>query len=198
VAAAGGGQLSLWVTDAGAGDDRLASAYGLASTRELYQLRRPLPVDEPFDLATRPFVPGQDDDAWIAVNNRAFAGHPEQGDWTRATLAARMREPWFDARGFLLHERDGRLAGFCWTKIHADHDPPLGEIYVIGIDPDFQGAGLGRPLVLAGLDSLARRGAGIGMLYVDATNKAALRLYERLGFAVDHVDRAYVGDVAAR
>lgn len=195
VAGAGGGRLFLWVSHAGPADDRIASAHGLVPGRELYQMRRRLPVDEPFDLETRPFVPGRDDEAWLRANNRAFAGHPEQGAWTAANLAARQREPWFDPAGFLLYERDGTLAGFCWTKIH-DGRPVLGEIYVIGVDPDFQGAGIGRPLVLAGLDSLARRGAEVGMLYVDAANTAALRLYGGLGFAVDHVDRAYVGEVA--
>ena len=195
VRAAGGGRLYLWVTHAGDEDDRVAAAAGLQPGRDLLQMRRPLPVDEVSDLPTRAFVPGQDDEAWLVTNNRAFAGHPEQGGWTRATLEARTREPWFDPHGFLLHERDGRLAGFCWTKVHADHDPPIGEIYVIGVDPDFQGLRLGKPLVLAGLDSLARRGAGIGMLYVDAANQAALRLYQDLGFEVDHVDRAYVGTI---
>ncbi|MEY2566531.1 MAG: mycothiol synthase [Actinomycetota bacterium] len=198
VAEAGGGRIYLWVSHAGPGDDRVAATRGLVPGRELLQMRRPLPVGQPFELATRPFVRGKDEAAWLAVNNRAFAAHPEQGGWTEANLAARMREPWFDPAGFLLHERDGRLAGFCWTKIHADQDPTLGEIYVIGVDPDFKGAGIGRPLVLAGLDSLARRGAAIGMLYVDPSNHSAMRLYDGLGFSVDHVDRAYVGEVEPR
>jgi mycothiol synthase len=113
-------------------------------------------------------------------------------------LQARAREPWFDADGFLLHERDGRLAGFCWTKIHPANaaSEALGEIYVIAVDPDFHGLGLGRALTLAGLDWLARKGVGTGMLYVDAANVAAVTMYERLGFAVHHDDQAFVGTVA--
>ncbi len=196
VAEAGGGHVHLWVPKPAEGHDRLADAVGLRRGRELLQLRRPLPVDEHPTIAVRPFVPGRDEAAWLEVNNRAFRWHPEQGGWDLETLRNREAQPWFDAGGFLLHERDGKLAGFCWTKVHAAHEPPLGEVYVVAVDPGFQGLGLGRSLVLAGLDHLAAQGLRVAMLYVDADNAGALRLYERLGFTTDHVDRAYVGDVA--
>ena len=192
----GGGHVHWWVHQPAGAHDAMAAAVGLGRGRDLLQLRRPLPLDEPpADIALRPFVPGEDEQAWLEVNNRAFAWHPEQGGWDVETLLEREREPWFDPAGFLLHERDGRLAGFCWTKVHPDHAPPLGEIYVIAVDPGFQGLGLGRDLVVAGLGWLADRGLRHGMLYVDAANTPAVALYERLGFRTDHVDRAYVGDV---
>ena len=182
----------LWVSRPTPDDDARAEAEGYRRERDLYQMRRPLPVGEPYSIDVRPFVPGEDEEEWLRVNNRAFAAHPEQGAWEPEVLEAKTHEPWFDPAGFLLHERDGQLVGFCWTKVHADHDPPLGEIFVIAVDPDFAGQGLGRELVLAGLDWLARRGLTVGMLYVDASNTPAVRLYEKLGFEVDHVDRAYV------
>ncbi|MGH9258814.1 MAG: mycothiol synthase [Acidimicrobiales bacterium] len=195
VRAEGGGHVHLWITRPTEAHDRLATGVGLAPGRELWQLRRPLPVDEEWQLTTRPFVVGQDENAWLEVNNRAFDWHPEQGAWTIDDLRSRESEPWFDPAGFLLHEIDGRLAGFCWTKVHADHDPPLGEIYVIAVDPDIHGRGLGRALALAGLAHLHDKGLRVGMLYVDADNAPATGLYLDMGFALDHLDRAYVGDV---
>lgn len=184
--------VTWWVHGSVWPADDLARAHGLGSDRRLNQMRRPLPADRPAAVTTRAFVVGADDDAWIRVNNRAFAGHAEQGGWTAATLAERLAADWFDPEGFRLHEVDGRLAAFCWTKVHDEVEPPVGEIYVIGVDPDFQGRGLGRELTLAGLDAIVARGVHQGMLYVDADHIAAVSLYERLGFHTSTVDHAYV------
>ncbi len=176
--------------------DAAATAAGFALVRTTLQLRRPLPVESeargraaPID--TRPFHPGVDEDAWLAVNNRAFAWHPDQSGQTRGDLERLEREPWFRADGFLVHEDAdrGAIDGFCWTKIHADHEPPLGEIYVIGVDPEAHGRGLGRSLVLAGLDWLSDQGVGTGMLYVEDDNEPARHLYATLGFVEHHTHR---------
>lgn len=202
IASAGGGHVHMWVNQPRPEHDRIAAEIGLAPGRILYQMRRPLPYDLDADqppLETRPFQVGVDEPAWLEVNNRAFAWHPEQGGWDTDTLKQREAEPWFDPEGFLLHENgEGVVDGFCWTKIHADHDPPLGEIYVIAADPAAKREpGLGRQLVKAGLDHLYRRGLKVGMLYVDASNARAVKLYIDMGFVVNHLDQAYVGDIAA-
>jgi mycothiol synthase len=196
VARAGGGELQWWVSGPTPATDRVAESLGLVPRRDVWQVRLPLPLppEEAPPLALRAFVPGRDEEAWLNVNNRAFAWHPDQGDWDLATLVGREREPWFDADGFLLHEEEGRLAGFCWTKVHPG---AVGEIYVIATDPDFAGRGLGRRLTVAGLDYLTHRGCTTGMLYVDESNTTARALYDHLGFILDHVDRAYATFVQA-
>jgi len=242
-AEAGNGGLRLWAHGELPAAARLASAAGFTRARALWQMRRSLQtrIGRPQladGIRVRTFVPGQDEEAWIALNHRAFARHPEQGAWTRADLELREREPWFDPDGFFLAERDGGLAGFHWTKIHGgthgpeqagaeptgpghaapEHSGPeptrpeptgpevatqpelpaaghgheaIGEVYVVGVDPDERGTGLGRALTLIGLRYLRARGLAQVMLYVDETNSAAIGLYESLGFTHWDTDVMY-------
>ena len=227
-----GGRLRLWAHGEHPAAAQLAARHGFDRVRVLWQLRRSLyapipPAVLPSGVALRAFEPGADDTEWVALNARAFAGHPEQGGWTLRDLRLRMAEPWFDPAGFLIAEEDApgggrRMVGFHWTKVHGgerdehghalpdqgpehaahrphdaggwpqgehDHDghgphghDPLGEVYVVGIDPSARGRGLGRALVLAGLRHLRAEGLPAVMLYVDADNTSAVALYESLGF----------------
>lgn len=254
------GRLRLWAHGDHPAARRLAESMGFRVVRRLEQLRRslysPLPgLHLPETVRIRAFRPGEDDRAWLELNARAFAGHPEQGSWTTLDLSARMHESWFDPEGFLIAEEDGpdgpRMVAFHWTKIHggdastphvhltADDpgpgvagpgvagsgvagpgvagpgvagpvaagrdgtDPdragsdggatakgmvpahghePIGEVYVVGVDPAHQGRGLGRSITVAGLRWLRARGLPQAMLYVEADNEPALAVYRSLGF----------------
>ena len=184
--------VELWAKPARPWHAQVAERLALVELRALHQMRCSLPVSAD-PLPTRAYTP-DDFDALLAVNNRAFSGHPDQGDRSAASFRETMAEPWFRMDGVRLHERENRLAGFCWTKIHAS--PPaataLGEIYVIGVDPDFHGQGLGVPMTASGLAWLAEQGLEVGMLYVESDNVPAIRTYERLGFEVLRTDRAWL------
>ncbi|MEV4180982.1 mycothiol synthase [Streptosporangium canum] len=245
-----GGRLRLWAHGGHPGAEALALSTGFTKIRSLWQMRRSLftaipGFDLPDGVRLRTFEPGSpDEEAWVALNAKAFAHHPEQGAWTLEDLERREQEPWFDPAGFFLAERlagpvgdgdggstyegsadggpvnggpvnggtadggpvDGalkgeggsaagdRLIGFHWTKVHGDgghgHEP-IGEVYVVGVDPAEQGGGLGRSLTLAGLSHLRSRGLAQVMLYVDESNTAAIHLYEKLGFTRWDVDVMY-------
>jgi mycothiol synthase len=196
----GGGHVHWWVFEPAQLHHNIALEVGLSVGRTLLQLRRPLPLETELssliaDFTTCRFRPGLDDDEWIAVNNAAFSTHPEQGNWTHETLASRLQAPWFDPDGFVLHHIDDTLAGFCWTKIHHKEHEKIGEIYVIAVNPHFQGRGLGARLAITGLTHCANIGCNVGMLYVDADNTPALQMYEQLGFRPHQTDRAFVGDI---
>jgi mycothiol synthase len=192
------GSLRVWAHGELPGAVALAGSLGFERFRALWQMRRSLadelpPLSMPPGVRLRTFEPGRDEDAWVRVNARAFADHPEQGAWTRADLERREREPWFSPQGFFIAERDGEPAGFHWTKVHpADGGgEALGEVYVVGVDPSAQGLGLGRLLTLAGLHHLRNAGLPAVMLYADESNTAALALYEGLGFTHWSTDAMY-------
>jgi len=212
--------LRLWAHGQHSAAAALATGRGLQQVRVLHRMRHDL-TDLPEPRlpdggAVRTFRVGHDEEAWLAVNARTFANHPEQGRWGRQELALRQREPWFDPAGFFLAEdRDGALLGFHWTKVHgateeqaatqeqaarqeqaateeqAEAGPsvdghghsPIGEVYVLGIDPAGQGRGLGRALTLVGLHHLRHRGLNSAILFVEQDNPAAVALYQGLGFA---------------
>lgn len=231
------GRLRLWSHGEESGAAPLAASLGFRQSRTLFQMRRPLDgtLPEPVwpdGVRLRSFLPGLDDDEWVALNARAFVDLPDQGGWTVDDLRLRMREPWFDPEGFLVAVEDGpggeRMVGFHWTKVHgADHHhdhehahehgdgehhehehshdedqgvghdhhddghhahEPIGEVYVVGVDPDQQGRGLGRALTLVGLQHLRTRGLSDAMLYVDSRNTSAVALYESLGFSLWDTD----------
>lgn len=217
---AAGRGLRLWAHGESEEARRVAEGLGFTRARVLWQMRRslmsPLPdVPLPDGVRLRTFLPGIDDDAWLAVNRMAFAHLPDQGGWTADDLQRRLAESWFDPSGFLVAtDERGEIAGFHWTKVHggdhphgdADHErlhaegvdhshghghEALGEVYVIGVDPAHQGTGLGRALLVAGLRLLAARGLPQAMLYVDAANTAAISLYSSLGFTHWDTDVLY-------
>jgi mycothiol synthase len=193
-----GTEITAWLPGSDAAIEAALTTLGFRTDRRQHQMRVPLPRPDairiPAEVEVRAFRPGTDDAAWLRVNNRAFENHPDQGGWVEEILARRMAEPWFDPAGFLLAWRDDVLAGFCWTKVHTEPEH-LGEIFVIGVDPDAQGIGLGRALTLAGLDHLAvARGCPTGVLYVAAENAPAVGLYTSIGFEVHRTDTALVLD----
>ena len=204
------GRLRLWAHGGHPGASALAESMGFRMSRSLWQMRRslhaPLPeVAVPTGVSVRTFQPGLDDEDWVRLNSVAFSEHPEQGRWTVDDLHRRVSEPWFDPEGFFLAHRGEQLVGFHWTKVHGgddDHEAdagghaglvgphaheghghdPIGEVYVVGVDPAERGSGLGKALTVLGLRHLRHRGLPSAMLYVDADNDAAIRLYTKLGF----------------
>lgn len=161
---------------------------GFVPRRHLLQMSIALPT-ETAPLETRAFRPGRDDEAVVQLNNRAFAGHPEQGGWTVATLNEQVASDWFQADGLRIYEEADAVVGFCWVKLHPDRN--LGEIYVIGLDPSVHGRGLGGPMTAAGLRWMAERGLRRSILFVEAENVPAVRTYERLGFHTVVSDRSW-------
>ncbi|MEZ5380967.1 MAG: GNAT family N-acetyltransferase [Microthrixaceae bacterium] len=184
--------------------DRVARAAGWRRVRTLVQLRRPLPMDPPPEVeGLRTFDPDRDVDAWLELNNAAFAWHPEQGHQHRAGFAVALTAAWVDLAGFFVVDGpDGAMDGFCWTRFHPAEpsapggngpgEPSMGEVYVVATSDRVRGQGLGRALVLVAMDHQHhQRGAEVAMLWTEADNTAAVRLYRHLGYTLHHTNVAY-------
>lgn len=145
------------------------------------------------DLTIRSFLPQLDSTAWLSLNNKVFANHPEQGNWSLDDLNLRLKEDWFDEKGLFIVEKGNQIIASSWTKIHgaSTHDhgdahihdhSAIGEVYVTAVDPQYAGGGIGRALTLTALNYLKYQGLNDVILYVDEENTAALNLYKSIGF----------------
>lgn len=182
------GPIAFWAHGDLPASRALAARFGAVETRRLLQQRAAVAARAPRlreGDRVASFRPGVDDAAWLDLNSRAFADHPEQGSLDQADLDARRGEAWFDADDFVLLWRGDELIAFCWLKLETDQP---GEFYAVGVSPDHQGEGLGGAVVDAGLARLAERGIETAALYVEGDNTAALRLYAARGFTDHAVD----------
>ena len=114
-----------------------------------------------------PYVPAQ---AWDDLDPAAMAER-----WSARLAAAAMTG--------LVAEVDGRVAAYVLYGPCRDDDlPAAGEIYALYAHPDHWSTGLGRALLPAAIEALARRPI---VLWVLENNARARRFYDIAGFRAD-------------
>jgi mycothiol synthase len=193
-------RMDLWAYNDSTASGNVAAQFGFAPARRLLHLHRHMrstPDEAIVDgVIVRAFRPAHDQQAWLALNARVFADHPDQGQWTADDLAVRLAQPWFDAGDFLIAEREDVMVGFSWVKIEERaNEGRVGEIYVIGVTPEERGRGTGAMLLARSLRRMRERQVDVGAIYVDEANKQATTLYESMGFHHHHVDVCYSRDL---
>ncbi|MCW2779081.1 MAG: GCN5-related N-acetyltransferase [Frankiales bacterium] len=199
VAGHGGGVLRAWVHGQAPAAHALGAAWSARTERRLLVLRRPLddlPEHRCHDGVLLRRLQVDDDadrDAWLALTNAAFEGHPDQGGWTRSDLDWRLGTAWTDGVRFpVAQDHDGLVAGV-WTKV--EPGSPVGELHVVAVHPRAHGRRLGRLVVAQALRDLRDAGCTQAELYVEADNVPALRLYGWAGFAAGDEHRCLAVDV---
>ena len=202
-----GKSLRLWVHGEQEAAHSLAASFNFEKIRTVMQMSKsltdiqPLPVLDK-EIIIRSFLPGIDSDDWLELNNKVFKDHPEQGGWQLSDLNHRLSEEWFDEKGFFIVEKNKQVIASTWTKVHGEHShdhdgeashahPAIGEIYITAVDPEYAGLGIGKALTITALNYLKYQGLKDAMLYVDFDNKAALNLYDSLGFKLSSKDILY-------
>jgi mycothiol synthase len=85
----------------------------------------------------------------------------------------------------------GSMVGFVAVKLHSEDS--MGEIYMVAVDPDFQGRGVGSALIEFALGWMKDAGMSVAMVETggDPGHAAARHTYEKAGFELWPVARYF-------
>ncbi len=196
-------RFDVWAHHASAAATGLAQTYAMRISRQLWQMALRLDsvsphhrsVKVPSELRLRSFQTGTDEAEFIGLVREAFADHPENSAFDAQDLASLAALPWFDPSLILIAEdaASRQQLGLHWMKL--DSERGAGEVYILAVRPRAQGRGVGRTLLLAGLEEMRRRAMKLSLLYVEAENEPAIRLYRQAGFRHEHLDTCYSLDL---
>jgi mycothiol synthase len=139
----------------------------------------------PAGFTLRPVEGPHEVEAYIEMHRDAFGTE-------HMTIEHRLSIMWnpdyVPALDLIAVAADGTFAAFCISRVNreanARNGRNEGEIEIIGTRPRFQGQGLGKAMLLAGLQSLREYGIEIATLGTSSTNTTAIQLYESVGFQV--------------
>ncbi len=141
-------------------------------------LDEPLPPPAPpAGFTIRPLAGADEVDAYVALHRRAFESTSMTAPWRARTL--RM-PPYRPALDLVAAAPDGRLAGFCvgWCV----PERRVAQIEPLGVDPAFQGWGVGRALLLEMFHRFRAHGADLALVETEAGRSPARHAYEAVGF----------------
>ncbi|BDD81334.1 ribosomal-protein-alanine acetyltransferase [Tsukamurella pulmonis] len=112
-----------------------------------------------------------------------------EGDspWPASAFTPERHTRFFAARD---EAADGRLVGYAGIGLLGNTFFPESEVLTIGVDPEYQGGGVGYALLRTLLDEADRHGGAV-FLEVRTDNDPARTLYERNGFATVGVRKNY-------
>jgi mycothiol synthase len=166
---------------------RLLESQGFAgrpqgSLRLRRSLAGPLPqVSAPEGYQLRP-LRAKEEVAWVELKNACF---PEDRPWTLEDFGKEFLEaPFCEYSRIFVASRGEELAGTASAWEVDLGEGPVGLIHWVGVRPEHRGKGLGEALNALALHELARRGYPDAWLNTSRERRAAVRLYEKMGFAL--------------
>ncbi|MBI2287506.1 MAG: GNAT family N-acetyltransferase [Chloroflexi bacterium] len=120
------------------------------------------------------------------IQNRSFAGTWGYNPNTVEEITYLINSSSYSPEDVVLAYNGDKVIGYCWTGIvsdgEADSSERKGRLLMLGVDPDYRGRGVGKRVLLAGLDYLKCKGLSVVELTVDSENKVAYALYRSVGF----------------
>ena len=169
---------------------QLLTKMGFAFVRRFLELRldlskTPLPEISQICPRCRPLQPGEEE-RLTQLQNRSFTGSWGYNANTVEGIIYCIYLPNCSPEDIILAFDSDKPIGYCWTRINFWKNKTSGEgagrIYMLGVDPDYRGRGLGRQILLVGLSYLKSKGLRVVELTMDSENKVACALYKSVGF----------------
>jgi len=128
-----------------------------------------------------------EEDKLTQIQNRAFVSTWGFNPNTAEEITYRTNLSTYSPEDIvLICERD-KVIGYCWTGIICEGgvaSERKGSVFMLGVDPDYRGKGIGKRVLLAGLARLKSKDLQVAELTVDSENKVACALYKSIGFKV--------------
>jgi len=134
-------------------------------------------------LGCRPLKPGEESKLAL-IQNRAFDSHWGFNPNTIEEIVHDVTRLDHLPEDILVSADGEKLTAYCWTEVIRRGGVLMGQIYMIGTDPDYRGTGAGKKVLLAGLAHLRDKGVKFTELTVDSANKIACSLYDAMGFDI--------------
>jgi mycothiol synthase len=177
----------------------LLAKLGFGFVRRFLELRRELSGLHLADagqgaLLSRHLQPGEEGKL-AQIQNRSFAGTWGYNPTAVEDVVYRLNMSGSSPEDVILIFAADRPVGYCWTLVDPEASAAagtnVGRIYMLGVDPDYRGSGIGKQALLAGLAHLKSKGIEVAELTVDSQNAAACALYESGGFEISSTSAWY-------
>lgn len=122
-----------------------------------------------------------EEDKLTQIQNRSFTGIWGYNPNTLEEIIYFVHMSNCSPEGIFLAYDGDKPIGYCWTRIDKEGES-RGQVFMLGVDPNYRGRGIGKGVLLAGLSYLRSKGLRAAELTVDSENRVACALYRSLGF----------------
>lgn len=143
-------------------------------------------LEEEVALLRRHLQRGEEDKL-TEIQNRSFADTWGYNPTTLEEIVYRLNMIGCSPEDVILIYQGDRSVGYCWTLVNPEASAAgtkVGRIYMLGVDTDYRGSGIGERALVAGLAYLKGKGIEVAELTVDSQNAAACALYKSGGFKI--------------
>jgi mycothiol synthase len=135
-------------------------------------------------LTVRRFVEGEDEAAWLRVQNKAYQEYEDARPDTMEDMELSKKTPNFDSAGMFIAELDGNPVGVANAFVDKYRSEKVGSLRVLGVVPECRRRGIGRHLLETAIESLRERGIEAIQGWTRDCGVACKSLLEGMGFAL--------------